>query len=65
MNLWLVAGLAIGLLVVAGLVVANVSTAQEPEKISCENCGSSCSLDKNCGLASCGAISGERCNCGK
>jgi hypothetical protein len=65
MNIWMVLAIAAGLLVIAGLVAANVSVAQQPEKISCSSCGGKCTADKNCGLASCGAVSGGSCGCGK
>ena len=65
MNIWMVLAIAAGLLVIAGLVVVNVSGAQQPEKINCSSCEGSCTADKNCGLASCGAVSGGSCGCGK
>ena len=34
--------------------------------IKCSSCGGSCSAEKNCGLATCGAVSGTgSCGCGK
>ena len=65
MNIWAIVVIAIGLLAVAGIVVANLSTAQEPEQMSCSGCSGKCTADKNCGLASCSALNGESCGCGK
>ena len=65
MNIWIIAALLIGLLVIAGAVVANFSIAKEPEKISCSGCQGKCSADKNCNLETCGAVNGGKCSCGK
>lgn len=76
MKLWIIATIMISLLMVAGFAARNFVAAKETSnsqengkdstgKISCESCGSSCSAEKNCGLASCGAVSGSKCGCGK
>jgi len=68
MKLWIIATI-IALLVVAGIVVSvtNVTTAdeQETETIECSSCGNSCNAERNCGLQSCGAVSGGSCGCGR
>ena len=65
MNLWVIA-LVLGLMVIGMVLVVSTTTvtAEEPEKIECGSCGNSCSLDSNCGLATCGAVSGGSCGCG-
>ena len=67
MKLLMVVLIALGLIAVAALVVANLSSveADEPKQISCSTCGNSCSADSNCGLESCGAVQGGSCGCGK
>jgi len=66
MNLWIIALIAVGLLAVGGILMANVSnvTAEGPEKLDCSKCGNSCTQDSNCGLQSCGATQGKTCGCG-
>ncbi|HJX49835.1 MAG TPA: hypothetical protein VJ438_00040 [Candidatus Nanoarchaeia archaeon] len=67
MNIWMIALIALGLLAVAGVVIANATSvmAEEPKIVSCSSCGNSCSADSNCRLKTCGAINGGSCNCGK
>jgi len=64
MNVWVIA-IAIVLLTIAGFVVSAIVTAQEPEKIECSSCDGSCSAEKNCDIATCGAVSGGSCGCGR
>lgn len=64
MNLWIIA-IIIGLLVVAGIIVASLTLANEPEKVACENCQEKCNQERNCGFESCRAVNGEKCNCGR
>jgi hypothetical protein len=63
MNIWIIAAIIAGLLIVATVAVLNV-TANEIKTV-CKNCGTGCTAEKNCGSASCGAISGGTCNCNK
>ncbi len=65
MNIWTIVVIAVGLLAIAGIVVAEVSTAREPEQISCSGCGDQCTGDKNCDLTNCSAVNGGSCGCGK
>jgi len=67
MNQWVIGAIIIGLLVIAGVVMANVGIvkANQPEKLSCSSCGNSCTADSNCGLKTCGAVNGGTCSCGK
>ncbi len=66
MNIWLLAAI-IAVLVVAGIAVTYTTAQQEKttEKISCSGCGNACTAEKNCGLATCGAVNGRSCGCGK
>ena len=66
MNLWMIA-LVLGLLAVTAIVVTGVSMvkAESPQQISCTSCGGKCTADKNCGSATCGAVTGKgTCGCG-
>lgn len=63
MNLWIIA-IIVGLLVIAGVFVANFSVAKSSEKISCSSCNGKCSEDRNCGLETCAALNGGKCGCG-
>ncbi|MBD3247082.1 hypothetical protein GF378_00495 [Candidatus Pacearchaeota archaeon] len=67
MNLLTIALVALGLLAIAGILVANIDTASadESKQIECSRCGGSCSQSQNCGLKSCSAVSGGKCGCGK
>jgi len=57
------------ILIIGGIAVSALTTnqaEQKPaEKISCSSCGNSCTAEKNCGLATCGAVNGKTCGCGK
>ena len=66
MNLWIVA-LIIGLLAVTTVVVVGISTvnAESPEEPSYVDCQGTCDSEGNCGLATCGVVSGTGgCGCG-
>lgn len=66
MNLWMIA-LVLGLLAMTAVVVMGVSTvkADGPEQLECNSCGGSCTADSNCGLSTCGALTGKgTCGCG-
>jgi len=68
MKIWIVVAAILAALVIAGIFVSmNLVTAdsQETETIDCSGCGNSCTAERNCGLKTCGAISGESCGCGK
>ena len=67
MNLWVIA-LVLGLLAVTAIVVTGVSTvrAESPKQISCSSCDGKCTADSNCGLSTCGAVTGTgTCGCGR
>jgi len=66
MNLWIVA-LIIGLLAVTTVVVTGITTinAESPKELSCTDCQGTCGQERNCGLATCGVVSGTGgCGCG-
>ncbi len=69
MNLWIIAGIVVGALLIGGFAINNFvaadSTQEEAQVASCQSCGNSCTADNNCGLASCGAVNGKSCSCGK
>ncbi len=68
MNTWLITAIIIGVLFVSGVALASaLSVNQEtPAKITgCSSCGNSCTAENNCGLATCGAVDGGTCSCGK
>jgi len=60
-----------GLLLVLGIFLAGGITAQEENNYecsgsSCPNYGNGCTAQNNCGLTTCGAVSGTgSCGCGK
>jgi len=66
-NWMIVASVIVGLLLIGSMFLVNIVTADEQEsnQIDCSTCGNSCSLESNCGLASCGAVSGGSCGCGE
>lgn len=66
MNTWLIVAIIAGLMMVAGIAMVNAlanNTYKEQQFISCETCGNSCTLESNCGLSTCGAVSGAGCGC--
>jgi hypothetical protein len=71
MKMWIIAAIAIGVLLVAGIFIANVNLAKAADTTtnkapSCSGCsGNSCTAEKNCGQATCGAVNGGKCTCGK
>ena len=69
MNLWIIAAVMIGTLMIAGVAVVNaLSSTQEistTSQKSCSSCGNSCTAESNCGLSTCGATNGGTCGCGK
>jgi hypothetical protein len=61
-------GLVAGLMLIAGFVFVTAGSTEdvvteEPETISCSSCGGSCNQQSNCGLSSCGAVTGGSCGC--
>jgi hypothetical protein len=70
MNIWLIAAVIAGLFIIGSFVVGNFVSAdseqQNSESFSCSTCGNSCTAENNCGLATCGAVSGSgSCGCGR
>ncbi|HPD81987.1 MAG TPA: hypothetical protein PK357_02710 [Candidatus Pacearchaeota archaeon] len=80
MKTWIIASMILGLLIIGGFAFVsalNNNNAEEanngetltdiPTKtISCSGCGNGCNAESNCGLATCGAVSGTgSCGCGK
>jgi hypothetical protein len=71
MKTWIIAAIAIGVLLVAGILVANANFVKAADsnlqqKASCTGCsGNSCTAEKNCGQPTCGAVNGGKCTCGK
>jgi len=70
MNNWIIVGVIFGLLVIGGIAaVSAFSPSQEETNPSttakCSSCSGKCTAENNCGLATCGAISGGTCNCGR
>ena len=70
MKAWLIVAIVIGILVIASIVVsmAGLTIADEQtetEKIECSSCGNSCTTERTCGLATCGARTGGSCGCGR
>lgn len=68
-TLMLIAVIAVGLLVLTGFVMAvtndsPTTKATETKQGSCCS-GNSCTAENNCGKATCGAVSGGGCGCGK
>lgn len=68
MNLWIIGGIIAGALVMSALVIGALVTADAPQEdfqgLSCSTCGNSCTAESNCGLSTCGAVSGSgSCGC--
>jgi len=69
MNNWIIVGIIAGLLIVGGIALVSAfsvdNTNQPASTSTCTSCGGKCTVEKNCGLAACGATQGKACNCGK
>ena len=65
MNWWIL-GIVIGLIVIAGLIVAVTGYVSADKVVSggCQSCNGQCSAN-GCGNSACGAATGGSCNCGK
>ena len=67
MNWYILGVICIGLMLVAGVAVVNANATEDTteETISCSSCGGSCNAERNCGLTTCGAVTGTGgCGCG-
>jgi len=64
MNLWIIAAIVVGLLLVAGIAMATFTTADKVAESGCKSCNGKCTAENNCGLATCGAVNGGKCGCG-
>ena len=67
MNLWMIGAVIVGMLAIAGVFVVSTGTvnaSEEKEITTCSTCGNSCTAENNCGLSTCGAVSGGSCGCG-
>ena len=71
MKTLIILGVAIFSLAIIGMVFAGVSSitaestdTQETNSNYCsDSCGNSCTSESNCGLSTCGAVSGSSCGC--
>ncbi len=60
-----IVAIAVGILLIGSFVLVTALQTDEPvEEIECSTCGNSCSAERNCGRASCGAVTGGSCGCG-
>jgi hypothetical protein len=67
MKTWIIVAIIVGLLII-GFVTTNLiaqDTEANKNTINCSSCGNGCNSTNNCGLSSCGAISGKTCGCNK
>jgi hypothetical protein len=74
MKTWIIASIIFGVLIIGGMAVVNAisdnssNTIIEPvaeKTISCSSCGNGCTAENNCGVSTCGAVSGTgSCGCG-
>jgi hypothetical protein len=68
----MLSAIILGILIIGAIAVTGLATGQQEkettettETIECSDCGDSCSLERNCGKASCGAVTGRSCGCGR
>jgi hypothetical protein len=69
-TLFIVIAVVAGLLLFAGIAVVKASSINNSQEkpnntISCSSCGGGCTASRNCGLSTCGAVTGGKCGCGK
>jgi len=66
---WLIIALIVGLVVIAGVIAVasftGYATADKVVSGGCKSCNGQCTAGSNCGSASCGAVTGGTCTCGK
>lgn len=66
----IIIALIVSLVLITGtaIVVKGTNDSKIDSKdnlIGCTGCANSCTQEQNCGLATCGALAGKTCNCGK
>jgi len=68
MKMWIIIAVIVALVLFGTIVVANFaladSTSDDAEVTACETYGNSCTPKRNCGRATCGAVTGSSCGCG-
>lgn len=69
MNTLAIVGIFVGILVIASVAMVTANVVEETEvptsQIECSGCGNSCSAESNCGLGTCGAVTGGSCGCSR
>ena len=71
MKVWVIVGIVAGLFLLAGILLAGNISANNDDtgvkgNIDCSTCGGGCTQQSNCGLSTCGAVSGTgSCGCGR
>jgi hypothetical protein len=77
MKAWIIASLVFSVLVLGGFALVSAisngsdniidsESATPVKSVECSGCGNGCTAGSNCGLATCGAVSGTgSCGCGK
>lgn len=78
MKTWIIASIILGILVIGGFAVVSAisnnadntaesdNTVTQAKTIGCSGCGNGCNAERNCGVATCGAVAGTgSCGCGK
>lgn len=66
----IVAVIVASVLLVGGVALVNAysgdNTIDNQGQLECSTCGNSCTAESNCGLETCGAVSGSgSCGCGR
>jgi hypothetical protein len=71
MNIWIIGAIVLGVFAIAGALITGIGSVNADDNAgitstkTCTSCGGSCTAGSNCGLATCGAANGGKCNCGK
>jgi len=74
MKTWIIVIVAIALIALVGIVTAQILVNEDPAETVVKDCSSGsncpvsggCTANNNCGLAGCGAVTGNsNCGCGR
>jgi len=68
MNMWIIAGIIVSLVIVAGITVMAIqnqttNNSSTAPTTGCEKCNGKCTAESGCGQAACGATQGKTCGC--
>ena len=73
MNNWIILGIVVGILIVAGVAMVSALSTNAQYTVEsasssvggCGSCNGKCTSTSGCGASTCGATNGGTCTCGR